>query len=147
MKVTAFGGDITKVEASAAVVNLFEGVQTPGGATGAVDRAMGGAIRQLIAEGEIKGRKGEITLIHSFGRVTPARVVVLGLGKQKDFSLEVIRSGTAEVCRYLRRIGAKKIATILHGAGIGWPRPHSRLLPGPYRADSGQTSGLSLPWF
>ncbi len=123
MKITVIAGDITKVEASAAVVNLFEGVQTPGGATGAVDRAMGGAIRQLISEGEIKGKKGEITLIHSFGRVTPARVVVLGLGKQQDFSLEVIRNGMADVSRYLRRIGARKITTILHGAGIAGMDP------------------------
>ena len=61
MDIKVSAGDITQVDAEAAVVNLFQGVKQPGGATGAMDRAMDGAISGLIADGEIKGRKGEVT--------------------------------------------------------------------------------------
>jgi len=44
-------GDIAGHPAKAIVVNLFEGVKAPGGATGAVDKALDGAISALIAEG------------------------------------------------------------------------------------------------
>mgnify|MGYP003551962172 CR=1 FL=1 len=51
-------GDISKTAADAIVVNLFEGVTAPGGATGAVDKALDGAISKLIAQGDIRGKSG-----------------------------------------------------------------------------------------
>ena len=81
MEVKVVSGDITKIKVGAAIVNLFEGVQHSGGATGVVDQALGGAITRLIAEGEIKGKLNEITLIHTLGKMEAERVVVLGLGK------------------------------------------------------------------
>ena len=119
MDIKAVSGDITQTDAGAIVVNLFEGVQTPGGATGAADRAMDGAISKLIADGEIKGKKGEITVIHTLGKIPPARVVVAGLGKADRFNAEVVRQVMGAVCRRLRGVGIEKAATILHGAGIG----------------------------
>jgi len=111
-------GDIAQYQAKAIIVNLFEGVHTPGGATGAVDKALGGAISQLITEGEIKGKKDELTLIHTLGRLPSSRVLVAGLGKQADFTLDVIRDLTGAALRRLRSASATTVATILHGAGI-----------------------------
>jgi len=119
MEVKVVSGDITSLPLSAIVVNLFEGVKNPVGATEVVDRAIGGLITQLIAEGEIKGKRNDITLIHSMGKITPKRVVVAGLGKEEELTLPVIRGVTAEACRFLRRVGATQVATIAHGAGVG----------------------------
>ena len=44
MEVKVVSGDITKLRLSAIIVNLFEGVESPAGATGAVDKALGGVI-------------------------------------------------------------------------------------------------------
>ena len=49
MNLSVAQGDIAAAEADLIVVNLFEGVTMPGGATGAVDRALNGAIARLIA--------------------------------------------------------------------------------------------------
>jgi len=119
MEVKVVSGDITSLPLSAIIVNLFEGMKNPSGATGAVDQALGGLITQLIAEGEIKGKRNEITLIHSMGRIAPHRVVVAGLGKEAELTLSGIRGVTAEACRFLRRVGALQVATIAHGAGVG----------------------------
>ena len=119
MEVKVVSGDITGLSLSAIIVNLFEGVKSPGGATAAVDKALGGLITQLIAEGEIKGKRNEITLIHSMGKIAPERVVVAGLGKEEELTLSVIRGVAAEACRFLRRVGATQVATIAHGAGVG----------------------------
>ena len=119
MEVKVVPGDITKLSLGAIIVNLFEGVKSPGGATGAVDRALGGVITQLITDGEIKGKLNEITLIHSLGKIEPARVVVAGLGKEKDLDLRRIRGVAAEACRFLRKAGVKRVGTIAHGAGTG----------------------------
>lgn len=116
-------GDIARYSANAIVVNLFEGVTSPGGGTGAVDRAMDGAISRLIAEGDIKGKKGEITLIHTFGRIPASKVIVLGLGKAQDLTIDRVRDLSADVARYLRRAGVQTAATITHGAGIAGLNP------------------------
>ncbi len=119
MDIKVVQGDLTQQGVGAIVVNLFEGVTSPGGATGAADRSLDGAISKLIEEGEVKGKRGEMTLIHTLGKMAPARVVVAGLGKASDFTTEGVRSVSAESCRYLRRVGVASAATVAHGAGIG----------------------------
>ncbi len=119
MEVKVVSGDIIGLPLGAIIVNLFEGVKNPGGATAAVDKALGGLITQLIAEGEIKGKRNEITLIHSMGKIAPERVVVAGLGKEEEITLSVIRGVAAEACRFLRGVCATQVATIAHGAGVG----------------------------
>jgi leucyl aminopeptidase len=116
-------GDATQIEVDALIVNLFEGVTQPGGTTGAVDRALGGPITELIAAGEIKGGSGENTLIHTLGRIPARRVIVAGLGKQSQLSVDRIRRVTAEACRYARGKGSRRLATIVHGAGAGGIEP------------------------
>ena len=53
MDIQVVQGSITDIKSDALVVNLFEGVTSPGGATGAVDRALGGAISEAISGKEI----------------------------------------------------------------------------------------------
>jgi len=119
LEIKVIVGDIAAVEADAIVVNLFEGAERPGGATGAVDKALDGTISKLIEQGEIKGKLNEMSVIHSLGRV-PARIVaVAGLGKQSEFTLDKIRGVAGEFCRSLRKLNCRRIATILHGGGVG----------------------------
>lgn len=119
MKFNVIRGNIAEREDAAIVVNLFEGVSQPGGATGAVDTALGGAITDLIGEGDITGKRGENVLIYSLGRLPARRVVVAGLGKQSDFDGDVAREVNAGVARLLASRGVSSFSTILHGAGIG----------------------------
>jgi leucyl aminopeptidase len=125
MNITVRQGDISTSQADAIVVNLFEGVTSPGGGTGAVDRAMGGAISSLIAQGDIRGKSGEFTLVHSLGKLTAPRVVVAGLGKQADLNIDKIRDLSGNLARYLRRQRIKSAAVITHGAGIGAMEPEA----------------------
>ena len=119
MKIRVVRNDVASIKTPALVVNLFDGVKKPGGATGAVDKALDGVISQLIKDGEIKGKKGETTLIHTFGKIPASRVIVLGLGKRESFTTNTLREVTAASSRYLRRLGVTKAATIAHGTGIG----------------------------
>ena len=45
-------GDIAESAADVVVVNLFEGVTAPSGATGAIDRALDGALSQAAEAAE-----------------------------------------------------------------------------------------------
>ena len=123
MEIEVVSGDITQVAVDAVLVNLFEGVEKPSGATGSVDQALGGAIAQLIQEGEVKGKLGEVTLVHTLGKIPPKRVAVVGLGKKEAFNLDRARGCVAEGLRALRRTGVARVATITFGAGIGGMEP------------------------
>src|SRR5690348_4184602 len=118
MQIKVQSGDIAGVQADAIVVNLFEGVTAPDGATGAVDQAMGGALTQLIAAGDLRGKSGETTIVHTLGRLPTPRVVVLGLGKQDGFDVDRVRSLSGDLSRYLRRNRLKNVAVVCHGAGV-----------------------------
>ena len=84
-----------------------------------MDKALDGAITQLIASGEIKGKSGELTLVHSLGKIPAKRVIVAGLGKQAQFNVDSMRRVSAEACRFARSKAAKRVASIVHGGGVG----------------------------
>jgi leucyl aminopeptidase len=117
IKVTV--GDISQIGADAIVVNLFESAEQPSGATSAVDKALNGAISSLIARGEIRGKFGEVSIVHTFGKLPAGIVAIAGLGKRQDFNVDKVRGVTGEFCRALRKLNCHNIATILHGTGIG----------------------------
>src|SRR3972149_3971389 len=48
----------------------------------------------------------------------PPRVVVAGLGKSGEFSVDKVRALSADLARFLRRGRLKHAAVITHGAGI-----------------------------
>ena len=118
MEIKVVVGDITKIEAGAIIVNFFEGMEHLDGDIANVDKALAGAISQLISQGEIKGKLGEVTIIHSLGNLPAARVVIAGLGEQQALSQDKVRGVVAETCRFLRQKGVDSIATIAQGAGI-----------------------------
>jgi len=111
-------GDIATFKAGAIVINYFEGIERLEGETAAIDKALDGAISQLISQGEIKGKPNQITVIHTLGKLPAARVVVAGLGKQEALTLDKVRGAVAETCRFLQKKRVDDIVTIAQGAGI-----------------------------
>ena len=119
MRINVVDGNIAERDDPAIVVNLFEGVTRPGGATGTVDDALDGAITDLIEQGDITGKKGNNVLIYSLGKLNSTRVVVAGLGKSEDFDLNAAREVHAGISRFVRSLRVPSYATVLHGAGVG----------------------------
>ena len=118
MEIKVESRDITLQDVDAILVNLFEGVKSPEGATAAVDAALDGGISKLIEDGEISGAAGETTLIHTLGKMIPRRVLVVGLGKQSDFTIDTVRKICGNSIRKLRQIGLNSVATVAHGEGV-----------------------------
>lgn len=119
MEIRGMQGEIARFECDAVVVNLFEGVTEPGGATGAVDAALDGRIRAAIASGDLGGKLGDTRLLYTDGRTSAPRVLVVGLGPAGSFGLEEARRASAAAASAAGKLGVRHLATITHGAGIG----------------------------
>lgn len=119
MNITVTHGDIVEQSAAALVVNHFEGLQNPGGATRALDNKLGGAIRALIASGDFKGKLGETAVLYPHGEILATRVIVVGLGRSDEFSLDRARQAAGAAAARAVALGCRSMASVVHGAGAG----------------------------
>ncbi len=121
MDIVVKQGNIAQEAADLIVVNLFQGVTVPGGATGAVDSdaGLGGKIREVLYSGDFTGKAGETLVVYTGSAIPAPRVLVVGLGEAGKFDLAGVRNAAATAARKARELGARRFATIVHGAGIG----------------------------
>lgn len=117
MKISVVRGSIQETQADTIIVNLFEGA-APSGATAALDRALNGAIADLVSGGDFSGKVNEIAVLYPRGAVNARRVIVVGLGKPEAFNLEAARRASAAAVKKARDLNAKDAAIIIHGAGV-----------------------------
>lgn len=121
MNIAVHSGQLGTIDADALVVNLFQGTTQPAGASGAIDQALNGAISRLIATGDFTGKPNQTAVLYPSPdqSVKATRVIVVGLGKRDDFTLDKARQASAAAARRARDLGVKRLATIVHGAGTG----------------------------
>lgn len=119
MDIKVVSGNISDFRTDIIVINIFEGVEYITGSMAAVDKALDNAITRLITDGEIRGKYGEVTIIHTLDKIPATRVAVVGLGKQNQLTLDKVRNMSAETGRQLRKLNITKIATVAHGSGVG----------------------------
>ena len=117
MEIEVLHGNITEFDADLIIVNLFEGIKEPVGATKAIDKALDNSISNIITLGDMKGKKGEITRLHTFEKIPSPRVIIAGLGEQENFNTREIRNLGANLIRACQGAEIRHIATIAHGIG------------------------------
>jgi leucyl aminopeptidase len=125
MRIDCISADIRAVKADMIVVNLFEGTAQPGGATGAVDAAVGGTISDAIREGDFEGKLGESFFLRPAKGVASPRVLVVGLGKREKFTPDAARQVVLPVMKAAKRMKLGTVASVVHGAGSGGLPPET----------------------
>lgn len=110
-------GSLAEAVCDVLIVNLFQGVKEPGGAAGAVDKALGGLISQSIEEEEFEGCLGQTLVIRNCEGISARKVVIVGLGKQEKLDPLRIMRAAAKAARKCQSLRAKHVASVLHGAG------------------------------
>src|SRR4030067_3843980 len=117
MEIQIRRGDITRIKTEAICLGIFRGVRAPGGAAGAVDRTLNGALRSVLRDGDVEGNKGETFLVRTHGEIPAKRVLLVGLGEPEKFNLEGVREASAIAARAASRFA--EVTTVVHGAGLG----------------------------
>jgi len=100
---------ITSLATECLIITYTEDRDRLRGLAEQVDEKMDHRISQLIAEREIKGEFGEVTVVHTWGKIPAKRVLVLGLGTEDKLTLEKARSAFAIAARKAQTIGIKEL--------------------------------------
>ncbi len=110
--------DVQQFEGDALVVGVFADGKLDGPAA-LLDKALAGVIKGLQDDGEVRGAADEVTLLHTLGKIEPARVAIVGLGARDRYSLDRIHRASAIGCRTLRKAGAHNVGLALAWAEHG----------------------------
>ena len=114
-------GSIADANARALVLGVFQDVD-PSGAARAVDRRLGGAVREFTLRRMISGRLGEAFVLPcAQGTLIADFVLFAGLGPCVDFDAAAHAVAAGNAVRTLVRAGVADFATVLFGAGSGVP--------------------------
>lgn len=100
--------------AGAIVAGIFEGTKKLNGAASSLDKALNGAISAAINSGEFKGKLNETYLITAMGKLPAARVLLTGLGKEKEFTIDKLRQASGKSALYISGLSLTSFATTLH---------------------------------
>jgi hypothetical protein len=91
------------------VAGFFQDERPLRGACGLVDWRLNGMLSRFLKEGRMTGEWQETTLIPSHGRVTPPLILLLGLGKVRDYSYLRLRELFPYLFETLKNLKTAKI--------------------------------------
>src|SRR5262249_30119571 len=112
MKVRADFGNVCEIETDALVALVYEGEKAGEGVLKELDERSGGILQQVLGTDEMRGKAGDTVFIHQPGRIGARRLLLVGVGKREDFSLETLGRYAGTAARVLRSKGARSIAFV-----------------------------------
>src|SRR5579872_3456318 len=77
-----------------------------------IDALLGGLLREVYMSGEFKGNLGELCTLHTMGKTTAKRVIVVGLGAQEKYNTQSLRRASAIAARHAQDTGAHSLALV-----------------------------------
>lgn len=90
----------------------------------AIDRLLGGAFRDILKSREFEGKAGEVFLYHSQGKIPAKRLLLVGLGKKRGLTLDMIRQAMGHAVKRVRQVKAGSFTAAVPAT---LPKGHSLL--------------------
>ena len=121
MKITVTHSRIENEASDVLLLSHWEDEKALTGEAGTINTRLQGRLGELVKSGEFTGRQGQVSIVH----VAPGeslrakRVVLVGLGKRKDGSLEKLRQAMGKAAKAIRDLGAASYSTPVHGVTHG----------------------------
>ncbi len=109
MDIEIVSKSLVDVCAQTLVLTVFEG-ESNISFTG-LDEKLSQKIQELLTAKELSGKYKEYTMFHSDG-FNAARILIMGLGKRKDFTIERVMAVSAVAARNIRRVNLSDMAIL-----------------------------------
>ena len=98
------------------VLGCFSDAKQLDAANREIDRRLNGAIERVIKLGDFKGKDGTSTVVYGNGKIGAERVLVVGLGEQKQATTDTVRKAASIAANKAVGMKVRKIAVALHRA-------------------------------
>ncbi|CAG4885303.1 aminopeptidase A, a cyteinylglycinase [Georgfuchsia toluolica] len=107
-----------KQRGATVVVGIFESrTLTP--AAAAIDKASKNHLGKLLKSGDLDGKAGSTLLLHGVPGVLAERVLLVGLGKEKEFGDKEFRNAISKTIATLNEIGGSDATILLTELAVG----------------------------
>jgi len=112
MEFTIKSGSPEKQRTACVVVGVFDN-RKPSLSAELIDRASNGYISEIIRRGDMEGKLGATLLLHNVRGTLADRVLLVGLGKERDFREREFRSAIRAAVRLLNETGSYEAVVYL----------------------------------
>ncbi|MFA9556843.1 leucyl aminopeptidase [Evansella sp. AB-rgal1] len=108
--------DFTKTATEALLFGVYTEEDRP---FQTLDEAFSGELQELVEAGDLPLGSGQVTKLHTFGKVVPKRIYFVGLGKQEEVTKDSLRKAFGNVFKQLSKDKVEKAALALESlAGL-----------------------------
>ncbi len=118
MKLSVIFDAAEKVSTDVIIISLFENTKKIPSELNAINKASGGGISSLIQNGDFTGKLNETVIVPTDKKIVPKRVLLVGLGKSTDFSLDRVRQAAGTATGVIREKRFKNPSILLYGMEI-----------------------------
>jgi leucyl aminopeptidase len=117
-------GHPAKQRAGCVIVGVFDR-RTLSEPAAALDQASNGALASALRRGDLDGKAGQVLVLHHVPKLVADRVLLVGLGRERDFDAGAYRKACAAAARALRATGAiDAVSYLTHlpvkGRDVAW---------------------------
>jgi leucyl aminopeptidase len=104
MQIEVKPGRIELAQSQAALLGCFEEVRRLMGSLKAVDEELSGSVARLLETGDFSGKLGQTAVLYPQGRSRAERIILVGLGKKNDLTVERLRRAYGFAGRRMREL-------------------------------------------
>ena len=115
MKCQVKEGHLAQEVTDVLVLGVYEDENTLPKTHQALDDALGGQLRELRSNGEFSGKNQQSALIHTRRALPAKRILLLGLGKKNDVTLDRVRQAMGTALKKVRQTGAHTFSAPMFG--------------------------------
>jgi leucyl aminopeptidase len=141
MEFSIKSGSPEKQRSGCVVVGVYEGRKLSASAQG-IDAASGQYLSEVLRRGDLEGALGKTLLLHNVPKIPADRVLLVGLGRERDFNESAYRNAISAAGKALKATGASDATVCLTDLTLkrhdtGWKVEHAvlGLVEASYRFD------------
>jgi leucyl aminopeptidase len=113
MKISVKSGSVEKEPTEVIIISIFEGTEKIPSELYALNKASGGVISNLLESKDFAGKLNETIIIPTYKKIMPKRLMLVGLGKSTELSLDKIRQAAGTAARTIQSKKLKNFSILL----------------------------------
>ncbi len=120
MKLTFVSDPVEKLKTDCLAIGVFQEEPLPADAR-RVDSLLNGSISYLVKNKDFKAELNETFLFPTLGKLAAKRILLVGLGKKKDFTFDITRQAAATAVQAIKKANLSNFLALVFGAGVKGP--------------------------